>query len=97
MIIYIHYAFYIMLSMSKNMMANVHLLKTYGDLYLRRSQEEIGVPLGTFTEGSFAKTNQHQHQQHQQQQQHQHCISVKQTSSRFYGEYSQERQAGRRT
>jgi len=35
MIIYIHYAFYIMLSMSKNMMANVHLLKTYGDLYLR--------------------------------------------------------------
>ena len=41
----------------KVMTANCHLLIVHGSLYLRWAQEEIGVPLGTLTEGSIEVTN----------------------------------------
>ena len=42
---------------TKAMSANLHMLLVHGSLYLRWAQEEVGVPLGTLTEGSIEVAN----------------------------------------
>ena len=42
---------------TKTMSANLHMLLVHGSLYLRWAQEEVGVPLGTLTEGSIEVAN----------------------------------------
>lgn len=39
------------------MTANVHMLIAHGSLYLRWAQEEVGVALGSLTEGSIEVAN----------------------------------------
>ena len=42
---------------SKTMTANLHMLLVHGSLYLRWAQEEVGLALGTLTEGSIEVAN----------------------------------------